>query len=243
MIPIVELTVDEIEIQLGILLPIIIEFIEDASIDRRNTTIGKNGNLFLGLLLFTGFRIDRLFLDLLFHEAVAKLFVDLITIAITNILTVFLESLIEKLIGSRQRRITLGEDFVAIEDRSDAERTNANGRSIELDDLPRRDTNKDLLIRIRQFTGIGAAVLQLTADRIFDVLLHGFMAVHYLGNLKGCLAGHNRGRNAERDTSARKNLRRILLNEELRPIKNRLCCVCNCLGREFHCALPFLKIS
>ena len=236
MIPVVELTVDEIEIQLGILLPIIIEFIEDASIDRRNTTIGKNGDLFLGLLLFTGFRIDRLFLDLLFYKAIAKLFVDLISVAITDILTIFLESLIKELIGSRQRCITLGEDFMAIENRSDAKSTNTNGRSIELDDLPRRDTNKDLLIRIRQFTGIGAAVFQLTADGIFDVLLHGFMAVHYLGNLKGCLAGHNRGRNAERDTSARKNLRRILLNEELRPIKNRLCCVRNRLSREFHCA-------
>ena len=81
---------------------------------------------------------------------------------------------------------------MAIEDRSDAERTNTNGRSIELDDLPRRDTNKDLLIRICQFTGIGTTVFQLTTDRIFDVLLHGFMAIHYLGNLKGRLAGHNR---------------------------------------------------
>ena len=71
MIPVVELAIDEEEIQLGILFPIVVELIENASIDRRNTTIGKNSDLFLGFLLLTGFGIDRLLFDLLFYEAVA----------------------------------------------------------------------------------------------------------------------------------------------------------------------------
>ena len=149
MIPVIELTVDEEEIQLGIFFPIVIEFIEDASINRRNTTIGKNRDLFLGFLLLTGFGINGLLFDLLFYEAIAKFFVDIIAIAIADILTIFLESLIEELIGSRQRCITRGENLVAIEDRSDAKSTNTNGRSIELDDLPRGHTDKDLLICIR----------------------------------------------------------------------------------------------
>nr|DAR34244.1 MAG TPA: hypothetical protein [Caudoviricetes sp.] len=236
MIPIVELTIDEEEIQFRILLPIIIELIENASIDRRNTTIRKNGNLFLGLLLLTGFGINGLLFDLLFHEAIAKFFVDLVAIAIADILTILLESLIEKLIGRRQRSITLGENLVAIENRGDAKSTNAHGRSVELNDLPSSHTDQDLLICIGEFTGIGATIFQLTADRILDVLFHGLVIFHDFCDLKSRLASHNGRCHTKRNTNAGENLRRILPNEELRPIKNRLCGVCNCLSREFHCA-------